>query len=100
MECDIPQGVHPSGFRLFLSAPPRWMFAMSSLMTSLGVDRLPSEEQLRLVAEILDRLADRTESPLTEAHRQELDHRLQTLKGGTTTVSVWTQVEARVLRRL
>lgn len=73
---------------------------MSSLMTSLGIDRLPPEEQLRLVGEILDSLADRPEPPLTESQRQELDRRLAALDGGTTTVSSWGDVEARVLGRL
>jgi putative addiction module component (TIGR02574 family) len=47
-----------------------------SLMTSLGIDRLPTEEQLRLVGEILDELP---EHALTEAQRRELDRRMARL---------------------
>lgn len=43
-----------------------------SLMTSLGVDRLPADEQLRLVDEILDGISD---SARTEAQRLELASR-------------------------
>ncbi len=47
-----------------------------SLMTSLGVDRLPTDEQLRLIGEILDELP---EHALTEAQRRELDRHMTRL---------------------
>jgi len=65
---------------------------MASLMTSLGVDRLTAEEQLRLVGEILDSLAERPEPTLTEAQRTELARRLAALDAGTVTVSPWADV--------
>jgi putative addiction module component (TIGR02574 family) len=49
---------------------------MSSLMNSLGIDRLPTDEQLRLVGEILDELP---EHALTEAQRRELDRHMERL---------------------
>ena len=47
-----------------------------SLMTSLGIDRLPTDEQLRLVGEILDDLPELT---LTETQRRELGRHLARL---------------------
>lgn len=73
---------------------------MNSLMVSLGVDQLPPGDQLRLVGEILDNLADRSEPALTEAQKKELDRRLAMLDAGETTISLWEEVEARVLNRL
>lgn len=73
---------------------------MDSLMTSLGVDQLAPVDQLRLVGEILDNLADRPEPALTEAQKRELDRRLALLDAGETTVRPWEEVEARVLDRL
>ena len=75
---------------------------MSSLMTSLGIDRLTTEEQLQLVGEILDSLTHRAgpEPALTEAQRRELDRRLALLDAGATTVSPWAEVEARLLGKL
>jgi putative addiction module component (TIGR02574 family) len=50
---------------------------MSSLMTTLGIDRLSVEERLQLVQEIWDSLGDRVEQmPLTPAQQQELERRL------------------------
>ena len=73
---------------------------MSSLINSLGVDRLTCEEQLRLVGEILDNLATHKEWQLTDAQRRELDRRLAVLDAGATSSSPWPAVEARVLARL
>jgi putative addiction module component (TIGR02574 family) len=73
---------------------------MSALMLSLGVDRLTPQEQLCLVAEILDSLAECPDPPITNAQRRELDRRLANLDAGDTTVSPWPEVEARILGRL
>jgi putative addiction module component (TIGR02574 family) len=73
---------------------------MSTLMTTLGIDRLPPEDQLRLVGEILDSLENRPAPPLTEAQRKELDRRLAALDAGAATLHPWSEVKARVLGRL
>jgi putative addiction module component (TIGR02574 family) len=71
-----------------------------SLMTSLGIDQLSAGDQLRLVNEILDNLADRPEPTLTEAQRNELDRRVALLDAGASKLSNWEEVEARVLGKL
>jgi putative addiction module component (TIGR02574 family) len=68
-------------------------------MSSLGVDRLSHEDQLRLVGELLENL-EVGDPPLTAAQRAELDRRLAALDSGATTVSPWSEVEARILQRL
>jgi putative addiction module component (TIGR02574 family) len=74
---------------------------MSSLMRSLGVDRLSEAEQVQLAEEILESVGvDREPPPLTEAHWQELDRRLALLDANPDAVSPWEEVEARVLARL
>ena len=74
---------------------------MSSLMSSLGIDRLSPTERLQLIGEIIDSLDDDGEPPpLAEAQRQELDGRLAILEANPAGVSPWEQVEARILARL
>ena len=74
---------------------------MTSLMASLGIDRLSNAERLQLVDEILEELSDDRElPPLTESQRQELDRRLAALEGNPSKGSPWEEVEARVLARL
>jgi putative addiction module component (TIGR02574 family) len=74
---------------------------MSTLMSSLGVDRLSPAERVQLVEEILDSLdANREPPPLTDAQRQELDRRLAILEANPAGASAWEEVEARVLARL
>jgi putative addiction module component (TIGR02574 family) len=75
--------------------------AMSSLMRSLGVDRLSEELQVQLAEEILESVGtDREPPPITEAQWQELDRRLALLDANPDAVSPWEEVEARVLARL
>jgi putative addiction module component (TIGR02574 family) len=73
---------------------------MSSLMTSLGIDRLSPAERIRLVGEILDSLPDQPPPPLTEEQGQELDRRLALMDADPAALSPWAEVEARVLGRL
>jgi putative addiction module component (TIGR02574 family) len=71
---------------------------MSSLMTSLGIDRLSLDDRVRLVEELLDSLgADREPHDLTEAQRSELDRRLAALDAAPTSLRSWQEVEANVL---
>jgi putative addiction module component (TIGR02574 family) len=74
---------------------------MSSLMASLGIDRMSPAERIQLVGELLDSLERDAEPPrLTEAQKQELDRRLAALDANPGAVSSWEEVEARVLARL
>jgi putative addiction module component (TIGR02574 family) len=74
---------------------------MSSLMSSLGIDRLSVPDRTQLVEEILDSLDCEREPPaLTEAQRRELDRRLAALEAEPTALSPWEGVETRVLARL
>ena len=74
---------------------------MSSLMSSLGIDRLSHDERLPLVDEILDTLDGDHEPPaLTESQRQELDRRIALLDANPSAVIAWEEVEARILARI
>jgi len=73
---------------------------MSSLMTSLGIDRLSVAERLQLVQEIWDSIVPSVEQlPLTQAQRDELDRRLAALEANPGNVVPWEEVEARALAR-
>lgn len=74
---------------------------MSSLMTTLGVDRLTIAERLQLLEEISDSLGPAVEpQPLSEAQKQELDRRLAALNANPSAVRPWEEVPARILARL
>lgn len=73
---------------------------MSSLMSSLGLDRLTVTERIQLVQELWDSLASSAEQlPLTEGQRQELERRLAALQANPDNVIPWEKVEARALAR-
>jgi putative addiction module component (TIGR02574 family) len=75
--------------------------AMSSLMRSLGVDRLSEAEQVQLAEEIFESLGeDREPPPMSDALRQELDRRVALLDANPNAVSTWDEVKGRVLARL
>jgi putative addiction module component (TIGR02574 family) len=74
---------------------------MTSLITTLGIDRMSAAERLQIVRELLDTLAPEAEaSPLLDSQRQELDRRTAALDSGAMKRSTWEEVEARVLARL
>ena len=73
---------------------------MTSLMTSLGIDRLSEAEQVQLAEEILESVADREPPPLSEALRRELDRRLAYSDANPGAGSPWEEVKARILARL
>ena len=73
---------------------------MSSLLSSLGIDRLSVVERIQLVQEIWDSLVpDAEQLPITEAQRLELDRRLAALEANPDEVVPWEEVEARALAR-
>ena len=66
-------------------------------MASLGIDRLSTEDRIRLVDEILESLpADREPPPLTEAQARELDRRLARLESGESKTTAWKVVYERL----
>jgi putative addiction module component (TIGR02574 family) len=69
-------------------------------MASLGVDRLPADEQLRLVEEILAGLEDHSEFVLTDAQKEMLSRRIAALEDGTVIGIPWEEVKARILAKL
>ncbi|MBX7106655.1 MAG: addiction module protein [Gemmataceae bacterium] len=73
---------------------------MSSLLTSLGIDRLSTAEKVRLISEIWDSLPEQPPPLLTDKHGQELDRRLALMEADPTALSPWADVEARVLGKL
>lgn len=73
---------------------------MSSLLTSLGIDRLSPAERVRLISEIWDSLPEQPPPVLTDEQGQELDRRLALIEADPTTLRPWAEVEARVLGKL
>ena len=73
---------------------------MSTLLTSLGIDRLSVEERLRLVGEIWDSIAPEVEEqPISQAEREELERRLNSLASNPTNVVSWDEVKSRALAK-
>lgn len=74
---------------------------MSPVLESLGIDRLSVAERVRLVQDIWDSIAQDVEaSPLTEAHKREVDRRLAAHRADPTAAIPWEQAEAELLARL
>lgn len=74
---------------------------MSSLMATLGVDRLSVDDKLRLVEEICDSLDAETPPPrLSAAQIAELDRRIAAWKADPGSLRPWAEVEARILAKL
>jgi putative addiction module component (TIGR02574 family) len=74
---------------------------MTASIKSLGIDRLPVEERLRLVEEIWDSIAaDTAAVPLTDAQRAELQSRIEDDDANSDDVMPWEQIKASTLARL
>jgi putative addiction module component (TIGR02574 family) len=73
---------------------------MPVTMKSLGIDRLPVDEQLALVREIWDGiLATGARPPLSESQLQELRRRVAEDDADPDNLIPWEQVKAEVLKR-
>ena len=70
---------------------------MSSLMSSLGLERLSTEERVQLVSEILDSLPP---DPLTDDEDREITRRLASMDANPRAMRPWPEVEAGILRSL
>lgn len=74
---------------------------MESLISTLGIDRLPEADRIQLVDEILESLGeDREPPPITEAQARELDRRLARLESGESKTSPADEVIARISAKL
>ena len=73
---------------------------MSSLLISLGINRLSPGERLRLISEIWDSLPEQPPPDLTDEQGRELDRRIALMDADPTALRPWAEVEARVLGRL
>ena len=74
---------------------------MPVTMQSLGIDRLPVEEQLALVREIWDHIATAGPRPmLTDAQREELRRRVAEDEADPDGLVPWDEVKARALARV
>ena len=73
---------------------------MSSLLASLGIDRLNPAERLRLISEIWDSLPEQLPPDLTDEQDRELDRRIALMDADPGALRPWAEVEARVLGRL
>ena len=67
---------------------------MNLSIHELGIDRMSSEDRLRLIGEIWDTLSDYGEIP--ETHRDELDRRLAAADADPSAASPWETVRARL----
>lgn len=67
---------------------------MSAMMKNLGIDRLSVDERLKLVEDIWDSIATSPSAvPLTEAHRRELDRRMERHALRPEEVVPWTEIK-------
>lgn len=72
---------------------------MSSLLTTLGIDRLSPAERIQLIGEIWDSLTPIDQLPIPESHREELDRRLAAADADPAAGRPREEVEARLLKR-
>ena len=73
---------------------------MGPTAKSLGIDRLSVAERILLVEEIWDSIAAEPDAlEIPEAHREELDRRLDAYEADPTAGSPWEEVKARLQGR-
>lgn len=71
---------------------------MSATIKALGLDRLSPAERLLLAGELWDSVTANSEMPLlTDAHRADLQRRLEEYKDNPLAGSPWAEVTARLL---
>ena len=73
---------------------------MSTLIHSLGLDRLPRADRIVLVQELWDSIAAENQPPLSNAKRRELERRTDEDDAHPDDVIPWEQVKARTAARL
>ena len=74
---------------------------MPPTLQTLGIDRLPANEQLALVRDIWDHIiASATRPPLSEAQLQELRRRVAEDDADPDNLIPWEEVKAQALKRI
>jgi len=64
---------------------------------AIDIDRLSPEQRLHLLEELWESLRkDPHTLPLTQAHREELDHRLDELDNGDMATIPWEEVKRHI----
>ena len=71
---------------------------MNVSLKSLGIERLSVAERLVLLEELWDSIAAAT--PLTDAQRIELDHRLADHEANPDEVVSWEEIKSSITARL
>lgn len=70
---------------------------MSTSMHDLGLDRLSIAERILLVEELWDSIASSPEAfTLTDAHRRDVERRLEKYRDDPKAGSPWEEVKARL----
>jgi putative addiction module component (TIGR02574 family) len=70
---------------------------MSTTMSELGLDRLSVAERILLVEELWDSIAAAPEAvTLSEAHKRDLERRLDAYRDNPKAGSPWEDVKARL----
>ena len=70
---------------------------MSQTLKTLGIDQLSVEQRILLIEEIWDSISAEAEDlPLTDAQRQDLEHRLAAYNDNPNAGSSWEEVKARL----
>jgi len=70
---------------------------MSQTLKALGIDQLSVAQRILLVEEIWDSIvAEAEDMPLTEAQKQDLEHRLAAYYENPNAGSSWEDVRARL----
>ncbi|HEX7075602.1 MAG TPA: addiction module protein [Hyphomicrobiaceae bacterium] len=68
---------------------------------AIDIEKLDAEQKLRLIEELWDSLNDDpSQVPLTQAHREELDRRLDEIEEGDDAGIPWDEVLSRIRKRL
>lgn len=71
---------------------------MATTMKSLGLERLSPTERILLAEELWNSVVDSGETPpLSEAHRQDLQRRLDAYQSDPKAGSPWEEVRARLM---
>jgi len=70
---------------------------MSQTLRALGIDQLSVAQRILLVEKIWDSIvAEAEDMPLTEAQKQDLEHRLAAYNENPNAGSSWEDVRARL----
>jgi putative addiction module component (TIGR02574 family) len=70
---------------------------MSQTLQKLGIDRMSTEDRLRLLEDIWESLSPPQQLEIPESHRQELDRRLAAADANPDAGSPWKDVRTRLL---